>query len=124
MFTPIIGNAGCLPVLLPDQVRKLKQLSVLTLAEIEKVLMNYSYHPSGTILFQKIGHTIFFISPFIGSFWVSFSSLIDFAGFFVNILHCKHEFLSCEFVDHNWKFMLFSFLCIRGLQSYNNTLFT
>ncbi|URD96559.1 COP9 signalosome complex subunit [Musa troglodytarum] len=31
-------NAGCLPVLLPDQVCKLKQLTVLTLAEIEKVL--------------------------------------------------------------------------------------
>ncbi|WOL07612.1 COP9 signalosome complex subunit 7 isoform X2 [Canna indica] len=31
-------NAGFLPSLLPDQVRKLKQLSVLTLAEIEKVL--------------------------------------------------------------------------------------
>ncbi|RWW76691.1 hypothetical protein BHE74_00015204 [Ensete ventricosum] len=42
MCTPIIGNAGCLPVLLPDQARKLKQLSVLTLAEIEKVLMYYT----------------------------------------------------------------------------------
>lgn len=74
MFTPVIGNAGCLPVLLPDQVRKLKQLSVLTLAEIEKVLMNYSYHPSGTILFQKIGHTIFFHFTFyrffLGQFFV------------------------------------------------------
>lgn len=32
------SNAGHLPPLLPDQVRKLKQLSVLTLAEIDKVL--------------------------------------------------------------------------------------
>ncbi|XP_039142302.1 COP9 signalosome complex subunit 7 isoform X1 [Dioscorea cayenensis subsp. rotundata] len=32
------SNAGCLPALLPDQVRKLKQLTVLTLAETNKVL--------------------------------------------------------------------------------------
>ncbi|XP_077235326.1 COP9 signalosome complex subunit 7-like isoform X4 [Tasmannia lanceolata] len=32
------SNAGCLPTLVPDQVRKLKQLSVLTLAETNKVL--------------------------------------------------------------------------------------
>ncbi|XP_077236822.1 COP9 signalosome complex subunit 7-like isoform X3 [Tasmannia lanceolata] len=32
------SNAGCLPPLVPDQVRKLKQLSVLTLAETNKVL--------------------------------------------------------------------------------------
>ncbi|XP_010258778.1 PREDICTED: COP9 signalosome complex subunit 7-like isoform X1 [Nelumbo nucifera] len=32
------SNAGCLPQLVPDQVRKLKQLSVLTLAETKKVL--------------------------------------------------------------------------------------
>ncbi|THU44980.1 hypothetical protein C4D60_Mb02t13070 [Musa balbisiana] len=32
------GNAGSLPALVPDQVRKLKQLTVLTLAETEKVL--------------------------------------------------------------------------------------
>ncbi|WOK98697.1 COP9 signalosome complex subunit 7 isoform X2 [Canna indica] len=32
------GNAGSLPVLLPDQVRKLKQLTVLTLAETKKEL--------------------------------------------------------------------------------------
>ncbi|OVA11888.1 Proteasome component (PCI) domain [Macleaya cordata] len=32
------SNAGCLPPLVPNQVRKLKQLSVLTLAEVEKVL--------------------------------------------------------------------------------------
>ncbi|URD89539.1 COP9 signalosome complex subunit [Musa troglodytarum] len=31
-------NAGSLPALVPDQVRKLKQLTVLTLAETEKVL--------------------------------------------------------------------------------------
>ncbi|XP_042399161.1 COP9 signalosome complex subunit 7-like isoform X1 [Zingiber officinale] len=31
-------NVGCLPALLPDQVRKLKQLTVLTLIETEKVL--------------------------------------------------------------------------------------
>ncbi|CAL9080060.1 unnamed protein product [Musa textilis] len=34
-------NAGSLPVLVPDQVRKLKQLTVLTLAETEKVLVTY-----------------------------------------------------------------------------------
>ncbi|KAF8380577.1 hypothetical protein HHK36_028065 [Tetracentron sinense] len=33
----VLGNAGCLPQLVPDQVRKLKQLSVLTLAETNKV---------------------------------------------------------------------------------------
>ncbi|XP_072958410.1 COP9 signalosome complex subunit 7 isoform X2 [Typha angustifolia] len=32
------SNAGCLPALFPDQVRKLKQLSVLTMAETNKVL--------------------------------------------------------------------------------------
>ncbi|KAG6497829.1 hypothetical protein ZIOFF_045735 [Zingiber officinale] len=32
------SNVGCLPALLPDQVRKLKQLTVLTLIETEKVL--------------------------------------------------------------------------------------
>ncbi|KAL6008431.1 hypothetical protein ACLOJK_033941 [Asimina triloba] len=32
------GNAGCLPQLVPDQVRKLKQLTVLTLAETNKRL--------------------------------------------------------------------------------------
>ncbi|XP_020085406.1 COP9 signalosome complex subunit 7 isoform X1 [Ananas comosus] len=32
------SNAGCLPALLPDQARKLKQLTVLTLAETDKVL--------------------------------------------------------------------------------------
>jgi hypothetical protein len=32
-----VGNSGFLPALLPDQVRKLKQLSVLTLAESTKV---------------------------------------------------------------------------------------
>ncbi|XP_074591411.1 COP9 signalosome complex subunit 7-like isoform X2 [Curcuma longa] len=31
-------NVGCFPALLPDQVRKLKQLTVLTLIETEKVL--------------------------------------------------------------------------------------
>lgn len=36
---PITGNAGCFPALLPDQIHKLKQLSVLTLAETEKVLI-------------------------------------------------------------------------------------
>ncbi|MQL80524.1 hypothetical protein Taro_012958 [Colocasia esculenta] len=33
------SNVGCLPALLPDQVRKLKQLSVLTLAETNKILL-------------------------------------------------------------------------------------
>ncbi|XP_058084810.1 COP9 signalosome complex subunit 7 isoform X2 [Magnolia sinica] len=32
------SNGGCFPSLVPDQVRKLKQLSVLTLAETNKVL--------------------------------------------------------------------------------------
>lgn len=32
-----VGNSGSLPALLPDQIRKLKQLSVLTLAESSKV---------------------------------------------------------------------------------------
>ena len=32
-----VGNSGSLPALLPDQIRKLKQLSVLTLAESTKV---------------------------------------------------------------------------------------
>jgi hypothetical protein len=32
-----VDNSGSLPALLPDQVRKLKQLSVLTLAESTKV---------------------------------------------------------------------------------------
>lgn len=34
----LTGNAGRFPALLPDQVRKLKQLSVLTLAENNKVV--------------------------------------------------------------------------------------
>ncbi|KAF7000820.1 hypothetical protein CFC21_016626 [Triticum aestivum] len=33
-----VGNSSALPALLPDQARKLKQLSVLTLAESTKVL--------------------------------------------------------------------------------------
>ncbi|PWZ13570.1 COP9 signalosome complex subunit 7 [Zea mays] len=35
---PFADNSGSLPALLPDQVRKLKQLSVLTLAESTKIL--------------------------------------------------------------------------------------
>lgn len=34
----VIGNAACLPQLVPEQVLKLKQLTVLTLAETDKVL--------------------------------------------------------------------------------------
>lgn len=34
-----IGNAGCLPQLVSDQVLKLKQLTVLTLAERSKVFL-------------------------------------------------------------------------------------
>lgn len=36
--TKFLGNVGRLPSLLPDQVKKLKQLSVLTLAETKKVM--------------------------------------------------------------------------------------
>jgi hypothetical protein len=36
-FYVIAGNSGTLPALLPEQARKLKQLSVLTLAESTKV---------------------------------------------------------------------------------------
>ncbi|RWW03157.1 hypothetical protein GW17_00033709 [Ensete ventricosum] len=39
----LLGNACSLPALVPDQVRKLKQLTVLTLAETEKVLMAYEF---------------------------------------------------------------------------------
>ncbi|KAJ9171184.1 hypothetical protein P3X46_014580 [Hevea brasiliensis] len=37
-WTDYKNNAGCLPELIPDQVLKLKQLTVLTLAETNKVL--------------------------------------------------------------------------------------
>ncbi|KAJ6729977.1 COP9 SIGNALOSOME COMPLEX SUBUNIT 7 [Salix viminalis] len=37
-WTDYKNNAGCLPQLVPDQVLKLKQLTVLTLAEVNKVL--------------------------------------------------------------------------------------
>ena len=34
----LVGNADCFPQLIPDQILKLKQLTVLTLAETYKVL--------------------------------------------------------------------------------------
>jgi len=37
MFKWLIGNADRLPQLVPDQILKLKQLTVLTLAETYKV---------------------------------------------------------------------------------------
>ena len=40
---PFAGIAGSLPPLVPDQVLKLKQLTVLTLAETSKVLMYLAF---------------------------------------------------------------------------------
>jgi len=37
MFKWLVGNAGHLPQLIPDQILKLKQLTVLTLASTSEV---------------------------------------------------------------------------------------
>lgn len=37
-YIKLLGSAGHLPSLLPNQAKKLKQLSVLTLAETNKVI--------------------------------------------------------------------------------------
>ena len=38
-FMIFLGNAGRLPQLVPDQILKLKQLTVLTLSELNKVFV-------------------------------------------------------------------------------------
>ncbi|GMP94715.1 hypothetical protein CsSME_00044061 [Camellia sinensis var. sinensis] len=40
------GNASCLPQLVPDQTLKLKQLTVLTLAETDKEKGPFSENPN------------------------------------------------------------------------------
>lgn len=50
-FINFVGNAGSLPLLLPDQGRKLKQLSVLTLADTNKVSYLLIHAPFKILIF-------------------------------------------------------------------------
>lgn len=111
--TFFIGNAARLPLLAPDQVLKLKQLTILTLAETNKVFfwtftsfmiscnMEFIFPPeSRTACYNKV--KVYFMSQNFNSKVIFWSAELKFKANCELVLHLFFASLHFLFLDPFW----------------------